>query len=292
MDDLVDIVGLADLLTSAGINPSGNFEELYSQLSALPEHGNLVDEINQRLDAFFASLELPDYPTIYDALVLSLRSKDLIATFNWDPFLFQASLRNHRSAQLPRVAYLHGNVAIGYCLEHHTKGMRSSGCSACRRPYTASRLLYPIAKKAYSTDPFIKGEWKALQRYLEHAFMLTIFGYSAPQADVEAMTLMSNAWGDVLDRNFEQTELIDVREEEELRTNWSHFIHTHHYDVFSSFYDSWIATHPRRTCEAAWQQFFEAKFIARNPIPQTRTLDELWAWFGPLCSAEAENNDG
>jgi hypothetical protein len=42
---------------------------------------------------YFAQLELPVEPTIYDALLLSLRDKDAVFTFNWDPFLFQAHLR-------------------------------------------------------------------------------------------------------------------------------------------------------------------------------------------------------
>ena len=45
-------------------------------------------EIETRVDEYFADLELPGHPTIYDRLVLSLREKDLIATFNWDPFLY------------------------------------------------------------------------------------------------------------------------------------------------------------------------------------------------------------
>jgi hypothetical protein len=35
-------------------------------------------------------MEIPDHVTLYDELLLTLRSKDLIATFNWDPLLLQA----------------------------------------------------------------------------------------------------------------------------------------------------------------------------------------------------------
>jgi hypothetical protein len=37
-------------------------------------------------------LELPDHPTVYDHLLLSLRKKDAIFTFNWDPFLLMRTL--------------------------------------------------------------------------------------------------------------------------------------------------------------------------------------------------------
>ena len=39
---------------------------------------------------YFSSLALPEHPSIYDYLVLGLRPKDVIATFNWDPFLMLA----------------------------------------------------------------------------------------------------------------------------------------------------------------------------------------------------------
>jgi len=50
--------------------------------------------------------------------------------------------------------------------------------------------------------------------------MLTIFGYSAPKSDVEAIELMKGAWGDKYKRNLEQIEIIDVKEEAELSNTW------------------------------------------------------------------------
>jgi hypothetical protein len=54
--------------------------------------------------------KLPNEPTIYDHLVLSLRPKDLIATFNWDPFLYQAFVRNGHVGDMPYLAFLHGTM--------------------------------------------------------------------------------------------------------------------------------------------------------------------------------------
>jgi hypothetical protein len=289
MNNLIEVCGLAGVLSDAGIDVTRNFEDLYAELSDTPQYHKLLDGINDHVEDYFASLKLPEQPTIYDTLVLSLRPKDLIATFNWDPFLYQACWRNHAAAPLPRVVYLHGNVAVGYCLAHRKKGMFGDRCSVCGTFYTPSRLLYPIKKKGYNADPFISVEWKGLRSELQRAFMLTIFGYAAPKSDVEAVELMNSAWGNASSREFEQIELIDVKNEEELRDNWAMFIHTHHYDIYCDFYDSWIARHPRRSCEAAWQQFFEAKFISSNDVPQTTTLAELWSWFQPLLSAESEH---
>jgi hypothetical protein len=118
--------------------------------------------------------------------------------------------------------------------------------------------------------------------------VLTVFGYAAPQSDAEAVELMSSAWGNVSERNMEQVELIDIRGEDELRRTWSRFIHTHHYDISRDFYNSWIGSHPRRTGEAWWAQFFEAKFISKNRIPQPESLGQLQEWFAPLLAAERD----
>jgi hypothetical protein len=290
MNDLVDLCDLREVLSSAGVSTNRNFEDIYSDLSGAG-NSKLLVAIGERTEEYFSSLRLPERPTIYDTLVLSLRSKDVIATFNWDPLLYLACWRNHKVAALPNVAYLHGNVAIGYCLEHRKKGFFGTPCSVCGALYKPSPLLYPIKQKGYSADPYISREWNTLRAALQNAFMLTIFGYAAPESDAEALEIMTSAWGDVEDRNFEQTELIDIRPEDELRSTWSSFIHSHHYDIRADFYDSWIALHPRRSCEAAWQQYFEAKFISTNPVPRVETLAELHAWFAPLLEAEARTQD-
>ena len=40
--------------------------------------------------------------------------------------------------------------------------------------------------KDYQDGSMIEREWAAAQEYLRHAFMFTVFGYSAPVTDVEA----------------------------------------------------------------------------------------------------------
>ncbi len=286
MNDLVDLCDLAGALRASGVKIDRNFEETFSDLEG-SDNSHLIQEVQERLEEYFWALRLPEHPTIYDVLVLSLRSKDVIATFNWDPLLYFACLRNHKVAPLPRVLYLHGNVAIGYCLEDKKKGLFGTACSVCGSPYKASPLLYPIKRKGYSANPYISKEWDALKRALTGAFMLTVFGYAAPASDTEALEIMTAAWGSVGERTFEQTEIIDIKDEADLRSTWSPFIHTHHYDIRKDFFDSWIAQHPRRSCEAAWQQFFEARFISTNPAPRTEDLTSLQAWFASLLNAEA-----
>ena len=45
--------------------------------------------------------------------------------------------------------------------------------------------------------------------------MITIFGYSAPKSDVEALDMMKRAWGKVDDRKLEEIEIIDIKDENE-----------------------------------------------------------------------------
>ncbi len=122
MDNLVQVVGLEDIVEGLPDHlKAANFEELYGKVYNNPE-SEAVAEINRRVHAYFSAMKLPDEPTIYDYLILSLKDKDLIATFNWDPFLYQAFCRNHHVAAMPHICFLHGNVAIGYSKKDKTSG--------------------------------------------------------------------------------------------------------------------------------------------------------------------------
>jgi len=148
-----------------------------------------------------------------------------------------------------------------------------------------------VENKNYQDGDFIQREWEAIRYFLKGCFMLTIFGYSAPKTDLEAIKLLKDGWGDVEDRNMEQTEVINKHgsDHDALRKTWNDFIHTHHYDIHDSFYDSFLAKHPRRSGEAYWNQYYEAKFISDNPVPQnTKDLKKLVEWFKPLIDLEVK----
>src|SRR5688572_15008504 len=89
MATLIKTLNLAPLLRKAKVsfNTNTNFEVIYHELASNSKYTDLRIEIEQRVRAYFASLELPDHVTLYDQMLLSLRAKDMIATFNWDPFL-------------------------------------------------------------------------------------------------------------------------------------------------------------------------------------------------------------
>lgn len=148
MNDFVDALHLTALLKNANIDPTENFESIYARI----EDNALRENLEERINKYFTQLRLQSTVTDYDRLLLSLREKDAIFTFNWDPFLFDAYQRNrHISAKLPEIFFLYGNVRIGSCLAHQQWGARGQQCPICRNQFTDVPLLYPLKKKIIQT---------------------------------------------------------------------------------------------------------------------------------------------
>ncbi|MEW5911044.1 MAG: hypothetical protein AB1814_00665 [Thermodesulfobacteriota bacterium] len=288
MSDFVETLRLEKTLKDWGIKYEGrNFETIYSEIHSEQKYQELCFILESAIHSYFQTMRLPDYPTIYDHLVLSLRGKDIIATFNWDPFLFQASQRNFKFTQdLPRMLFLHGNVAIGYCLKDKKYGPYRATCNECGENFKPSTLLYPVEQKDYSNDGFIKAEWEDMKKALSKAYILTIFGYNAPDSDVEAIELLKEGWGSPQKRNLEEVELIDIKNEDELHSKWQPFIHSHHYRICNSFYDSFITIHPRRSCEAMWDALMMCNPRPSNSLPVGLNFTGLHRWFEHLIQEE------
>src|SRR5215470_10827938 len=84
--DFMETVRVAPIFDKAGIDWSGkNFEDLYYLIAQNSEYRAVQGELDEVVFDYFADLRLPNRPTLYDSLVLCLRQKDVIATFNWDP---------------------------------------------------------------------------------------------------------------------------------------------------------------------------------------------------------------
>ncbi len=235
---------------------SNNLEDIYSELHSRPDCKEVVNQLEQSLYNYFSTLELPDMPTVYDFLVLSLTEKDVIATFNWDPLLIQAYIRCLKiTNNLPHIFCLHGNVAIGYCGEHNEFGTTNARCPVCGEILPPVRLLYPTVKKDYSTNKYISECWSAARYSLENSYMLTIFGYSAPSSDKDAVNLIKMAWGDLEKRQLEEVSIIDILKEDEIATKWKDFIYSHHYKFSNDFFSSYLGEFPRRSCETIFATF-------------------------------------
>ncbi|GAA4448668.1 hypothetical protein GCM10023189_06870 [Nibrella saemangeumensis] len=297
MRNIVDIVGLQDIVKELPEDIRAfkeDFEKLYSSLCKQGKYSWATTEIELRIYNYFKELELPDEPTIYDYLVLSLRrGKDVIATFNWDPFLYQAYVRNSELVDSPGILFLHGTVALGYDAEEGRAGPVGYFSKNTYNEFLPIKLLYPVDNKDYNSDPYIKGQWDGLANRLNVAERVTIFGYSAPITDVEAIELLQKAWGTPERRNMEEFELIDIRPQAEVRKSWKTFIHSHHYGYGNNFFESSLANHPRRSVESyhhwAMPLTPSEAFQEGNPVPQSfRHLHEMWEWYRPLVEAEDE----
>lgn len=282
MEDLPNVIDLNNELNGLSEKlKSENFEKIFSQLYLEEGNSVRVKKIEEKLYDYFDKLELPDTPTIYDYLVLSLRNKDMIATFNWDPFIWQAYMRSRKTTtNLPNIIFLHGNVAIGYCEKSLRSGPKDAFSIKTNKRLTVTKLLYPIQQKNYNSDPFIKRQWQILQDYLNNSKIVTIFGYAAPVSDVEALSLMKNVWGNPLkERRMEQIEIINIESKDILEGKWKDFIHTHHYDITDSYFKSSLNKFPRRTGEAYKAQYIDAFWHEENYPPKFKTLNEMHDWF-------------
>ena len=294
MSDLVEVVGLGPILKSAGIEiAEPDLEAIYQDLSESPNHLVTITEIESRIRTYFESIEIPENATFYDYMLLSLREKDLVATFNWDPLLLQAYRRNAAVRRLPRVHFLHGNVSIGVCLDCRVVGPANCACENCGHELQPSRLLYPVQDKDYVSDPFIEGEWHALRRNLRQAYIVTIVGYSAPSADAAAVELMQEVWDQNQTRELAQIEIVNTQSKDELFETWEPFIVREHYHITDTIHRTLQARWPRRSCDA----FASATLLLSpwpiNQLPEFRDLFQLQSWIQPLLQEEiALEEDG
>jgi hypothetical protein len=286
--DLPDCLDLRTALSSAGFPPDANFESIYDELATSGRCPALKADIQSKVRSYFESLVLPEAPTLYDYLLLALRENDLIATFNWDPFLAQAFMRNRGVSKLPNVVFLHGNVETAVCIKDGVKGFRGNECEKCGQPLEPTTLLYPVRNKDYSTDPFIANEWSVLKHFLNEAYMATIFGYSAPTTDAAAVDLMVKTWGDNPTFELGQVSIVDIKPEAELEKTWKPFFCRSHYGIHEKLWTTWILRHPRRSGEALAMATLQNAPWPDNPFPQFKSLPELHTWIAPLVSEENE----
>lgn len=266
MNGFIEKLGLQSILSKVTINTtSENLEDIYMELDERshqePECIHVKIELEEKIREYMSDYQLPDEPTIYDFLIMSLTRKDIIATFNWDPLLLQAYGRALKyTDNLPNIAFLHGNVAVGYCEIDNIMGNAGQLCK-CGKILEPTKLLFPIKNKDYSSDIAIAKSWKSLRNALKVAYMVTIFGYSAPKSDAEAIAMLKEAWGDVDNRYLEEIEIVDIRDEKTVIESWKEFIHTHHYSYHTSFFDTTLAKCPRRSCEATFDRLMNCCWL-------------------------------
>ena len=287
MNSLIDILELRPFLERAGVDLSSeNFEVIYDDLTSDTARAAVRQELDDRVRDYFGALQLPDCVTLYDELLLSLRAKDLIATFNWDPFLVQAYRRVADLGNAPRIVFLHGCVAVGYCERDRVAGNADARCGRCGERLTPSPLLYPVKDKRYRDHPFLASQWDELEARLAEAYLVTIFGYSAPVSDAAAVELLRTAWEANPTRTLAEIEIVDVRPEEDLLESWRPFIVRQHYGVATSLDRSLAFQHPRRSCDAFAGATLMLAPWREAPLPRHRALADLRAAVLPLIEEE------
>lgn len=155
-----------------------NLEEIYQDL----KDEQLKVKFENQLFDYYSGFQIPDKPTVYDHLLISLTKKDFIASFNWDPLLIQSYQRCLEiTNDLPYIVFLHGNTWEWYKenengsytgvwqkeLPKKTEGyIISADGTECKQ----SKLLYPVQDKNYDYDPFIKKSWEAFKFTLKNVF--------------------------------------------------------------------------------------------------------------------------
>ena len=279
MDDLVESLDLRPVLERVGPIESEDFESVYSKLAAEPSYERERREVERRVADYFSSLELPKEPTIYDKLLLSLRPEDVVFTFNWDPFLFDARERNNGVVGLPAIFFLHGNVRIGACRKHPGKWGRRRVwlCPDCGDPFDDVPLLYPVEQKGYSSDPYIATAWESARWFFREAFVLTIFGYSAPDSDRDAVDLLKNAWLGRSPREMEHVEMVDIATTDDLYERWGKFTPTLHLQVVRSYEKSFVGRWPRCAKKKLYLAMSQGIPSFNRPLADTDDLTELQA---------------
>lgn len=273
MNDFAHTLDLSTLLNNAGIDAAQNFESIYSNI----KDETLRNSLEKQISNYFSRLSLPPTATDYDRLLLSLREKDAIFTFNWDPFLFDAWVRNRDVAKLPEIFFLHGNVRIGSCIKHQQWGRKFDICPTCSMNFSEVPLLYPIEKKNYSenANEYIQEAWKNAEHFFKNAFTITIFGYGAPVSDVDAVELLRIAWFNRSDRKMEHVEIIDTADNNILTKRWSSFAPTNHYHIETSLSQSRLLQWPRRSCESLFYPMTKGEACEALPLILTDDLAEL-----------------
>lgn len=299
MNGFIEELGLEGILSSVKLNTiSRNIEDIYTELF---ERGVECKEVREELESaiyeFFSALTLPDEVNLYDMLLLSLTEKDCIASFNWDPFLIQAYNRARNiTDNLPQMCFLHGNVAAGYCLECEGFGALKRKTCECGNPYTRTPLLFPVKKKDYTSNSFIRNQWELFKNVLSKAKMLTIFGYSAPKTDIGAIEILTNVFeSNIVSHRFDHIEIIERPgfPYEQISDAWRTIVSDTQcqLNVIDSFYDSYLAQSPRRSVEChykrnigGWWEDPSISFI------ENMTFEEVEDLLRPLLTEESEKD--
>jgi muconolactone delta-isomerase len=189
---------------------------------------------------------------------------------------------------MPQLAFLHGNVVVGFCADCRRCGWHDDTCDGCGASFTPSPLLFPTRDKDYKSHLFIANEWALLEDKLANAYFVTVFGYSAPSTDVAARDALLKVWSSNPAREIAEIELIDTKPRDELHQTWADFITRSHYITTDRFLQSYACWHPRRSCDALYAATMMNQPFKEGWLPEFSSVGELRTWVDPLYREELE----
>lgn len=293
LKNILEVLEVESLLQQYGfhVKDIDDFESFYSKLCGKSQYQALCQALEDKVYDYFSALELPDEINLYDYLILSLTEKDLIISFNWDPFLLQSYRRNIKVGNLPQLVFPHGNVGVGICNDCKQKGYYGYVCSKCYSPFQRMPLLYPTGEKDYEKNPVIKNEWTIAQTYLSQAAGLTIFGYGAPISDVAAVTLLKNALAASNTKQICPVTIINLLSaKNEQLSKWNDFYDSKMISYVEKFQDTHLWTNPRVSLESLFDSILQQhpressksfkEFLSLSDLQQfIGTITEYELWF-------------
>ncbi|PJZ76580.1 hypothetical protein [Leptospira neocaledonica] len=293
LKNVCDFLDLTNEIEAYGLSKySQDFEALYSYIYDKSKFDLLKTKIEKGVRDYFEKIDLPEEVNLYDYLLFSLRKKDVIASFNWDPLLIKAYERNYNFKDyLPKIVFLHGNVWHNYCERDDVLFPKSAICPKCGAKSSELPILFPVEHKDYNSDFLIKESWNSLRALLKEHFLFTIFGYSGPKSDIEARNLLKDAWEQNTIKELADTEIIDIKNEKEIQENWDEFLFSHHYSIYQGIEEGYSFTFPRRSCEAHFALTQMLAHWPENRFPKFKKLAELHDWIQPLLEDEKRIKD-
>lgn len=262
LKNIHNILGFTDELKKYDFSDEQmeDFEKLFSDINGKAEYRELQEKMEYDVCDYFSKLQIPEEPTLYDYLILSLTEKDAIISFNWDPFLMQAYRRNISVGNLPELIFPHGNAGVGVCYDCKIKGYANCLCSRCLKKLGQMPLLYPIGDKDYNSNEIIINEWYRAKEVLSKAAGITVYGYGAPVTDVEAVELMKSANRISKTKDIAPFTIINLAEnEEEQRKKWAEFYDGDMVLYCNRFEETLLWKNPRVSLETLFDAILQQK---------------------------------
>ncbi len=189
-----------------------------------------------------------------------MTEKDAIISFNWDPFLIQAYRRNIDVGNLPQLIFPHGNIRVGICYDCKIKGYANSLCNNCFKPFSNMPLLFPVNKKNYCDNGIIENEWNIAKNYLSRAAGVTIFGYRAPETDVEAYELLKSSYQKSNTTIIAPFTIINLaKNEQEQKAKWKEIYDEQMIHYTDDFRNTILWKSPRLSLETVFDAIFQRR---------------------------------